>query len=112
MDDVHLIAYGKNTNINCRALEKAHEICLQWARTHGASFAPKKYELLHLAQNSKKFNMKAIINLGKVVIKPHTSICILRLHIDSKLKWGPHLATIKAKMESQKRALTIVAGTT
>lgn len=31
---------------------------------------------------------------------------------DSKLKWGPHLATIKAKMESQKRALTIVAGTT
>lgn len=73
---------------------------------------PKKYELLHLTRSLKKFNMKATVNLGEVAVKPDTSIRVLGLYIDSKLRWGPHLATIRAKMESQKRALTVVAGTT
>lgn len=52
VDDVHLIAYDISTEANCRILERAHKICLKWARKHGASFVPKKYGLftLHAAQ--------------------------------------------------------------
>lgn len=112
MDDVHLIAYGKSTEANCEVLQKAQEICLHWARTHGATFAPKKYELLHLTRNPKRFNMKATVDLGDVAVSPDTSIRVLGLHIDGKLRWGAHLATVKTKIESQKRALTVVAGST
>lgn len=86
VDDVHLIAYGKSTEANCEVLRKAHKVCVHWARTHGASFAPKKYELLHLTRSPKKFNMKSTVDLGEVVVKPDTSIRVLGLHIDSKLK--------------------------
>lgn len=37
VDDVHLLAYRKSTEANCSTLEKAHEICLKWASTHGAT---------------------------------------------------------------------------
>ena len=47
VDDIHIIAYGTSTKANCRILEKVHQICLKWAQRHGASFAPKKYELIH-----------------------------------------------------------------
>lgn len=100
VDDVHHIAYGKSTETNCRVLEKAHEIGLHWARTYGATFAPKKYELLHHTRSPGKFNMKATVNLGEVAVKPDTSIRVLGLHIDSELNWGPHLAIIKAKIKS------------
>lgn len=88
VDDVHLIAYGKRTETNCEVLKKAHEICLHWARTHGATFALKKYELLHLTRSPKKFNMKATVNLGSVAVSSSTSIRVLGSHIDGKLKWG------------------------
>lgn len=91
VDDVHLIAYGKSTEANCEVLRKAHQICLHWARTHGATFAPKKYETLHLTHSPKRFNMKATVDLGTVAVNPDTSIRVLGLHIDGKLKWGPHL---------------------
>lgn len=63
MDNIHLIAYSTSTETNCRILEKTHQICLKWAQTHRASFAPKKYELIHLTQSPKKFNMEARIDL-------------------------------------------------
>ena len=40
VDDVHLLAYSKSTATNCLELKQAHEVCLRWARAHGAQFAP------------------------------------------------------------------------
>lgn len=53
VDDVHLLAFSKSTERNCQLLEKAHEVCIRWAKTHGASFAPQKYELVHLNRTQK-----------------------------------------------------------
>jgi len=94
VDDVQLLAYGKSTERNCEVLSKAHEICPKWARTHGASFAPQKYELLHLFRRPKKVNMAMFINFGTTFIEPRTSIRILGLHIDGKLKWEPHVTQL------------------
>lgn len=45
VDYAHLIACGTSTEENCKTLEKAHEIYLEWAQKQRASFAPQKYEL-------------------------------------------------------------------
>ena len=112
VDDIHLLAYGKSTEANCETLRQAHEICLQWAGTHGATFAPKKYELIHLIRSPGKFNIRASVDLGSATAKPKASIRVLGLQIDGKLRWGPHIREVKAKMESQCRALSMTAAST
>ena len=86
VDDIHLLTYEKSTEANYETLRKAHEICLQWAGTHGATFAPKKYELIHLTRSPGKFNMRASVDLGSATTKPKASIRVLELQIDGKLR--------------------------
>ncbi len=85
VDDIYLLIYEKNTETNCETLKKAHEIYLQWAETHRATFAPKKYELIHLTRSSEKFNIRASVDLGSTTAKLKASIRVLELQIDGKL---------------------------
>lgn len=98
--------------MNCLTLKRAHEICLRWATTHGATFAPKKYKLVHLTWRSERFNMKAVVDLGVTVTEPNSSIRVLGLHVDGKLKWGPHLKKVRIKMTTQCLTLSITATST
>ena len=79
VDDIYLLIYGKSTETNCETLKKVHEIYLQWVGTYEATFALKKYELIHLIKSLEKFNMRASVNLGSVIIKLKTSIRVLGL---------------------------------
>ncbi len=81
-----MLAYSESTEANYKHLKGAHEICLRWARTHGAAFAPQKYKLIHLSRTPKKFNIKMAINFNNVVIEPGSSLRVLGLYIDSKLR--------------------------
>jgi hypothetical protein len=92
VDDVHLLAYSKSTETNCRWLEQAHKLCLAWAKTHGATFAPQKYELVHLSRTPKRFDMKETVRFSGAEVTPEASIRVLGLHIDTKLRWGPYIA--------------------
>ena len=56
--------------------------------------------------------MKATVSFGNTVINPKASIRVLGLHIDSKLKWGPHITVLKAKMDTQELGLKMVAAST
>ena len=112
VDDVHLLVYSGSTENNCRVLHKAHDICLKWARTHGATFAPKKYELVHLTRSPRRFNMEASLDFEGIKIDPGPSIRVLGLHVDTKLRWGPHIAQLTARAAGQKRALEYLAGST
>ncbi len=67
------------TDANCETLKKAHEICLQWVETYEATFAPKKYELIHLIRSSEKFNIRVSVDLGSATAKSKTSIRVLEL---------------------------------
>lgn len=112
VEDVHLVAYGTSTEANCRTLERAHQIYLRWAEGHGTLFAPRKYELIHLTRSPKKFNMEARVDLGTHQISPKTELKVLGLWIDGKLRWGPHIKEIQAKLSSQSLALTKVTVST
>ncbi len=56
--------------------------------------------------------MAMSINFGTTFIEPRTSIRILGLHIDGKLKWEPHVTQLKSKMINQGNALKCLAGST
>ena len=112
VDDISILAYGKTTEGNCQTIQRVHRECMAWADTHGATFAPHKYELLHLARRSRRFNMQASVDLPQVSIGPKTELRILGLQIDGKLNWGPHLRRIRTKMETQILGLTRVATST
>ena len=112
VDDTHILTYGLSTERNCRVLEQIHERCEEWSKTHGAKFAPKKYELIHFATRPKSFNMEASIRIGSVVKAPTSNVRVLGVQIDSKLKWGPHLAKIEKKYASQAFAIDRISAST
>jgi hypothetical protein len=78
-DDVNILAYGRSTEQNCTLLEILHERCLDWARRHGAVFAPDKYELMHLTRKRRRFNLQAPINLGSLTKDPVQEVRVLGL---------------------------------
>lgn len=98
IDDVNLLAYGTSTKENVKTLERVHGQCEVWSRRHGSTFAPKKYELIHLARNPEKFHMAATITIGEPKA-PEADIRKLGIQIDTKLKW--HLLESSAKMSQQ-----------
>ena len=112
VDDIHLLTYSKSTEANCRQLEQAHKICQEWARTYGATFALQKYELVHLTRTPRKYNMAEPVKFEGAEIDPNTSIRVLGLQIDSKLRWGPHITQVKAKAVNQARAIKCLTGST
>ena len=79
MDDIHLLAYSKSIERNCQILEKAYREYARWAAIYSATFAPTKYNLVHLTRKPKKVNLTAIVRLGTVSIQPDLAIRVLGL---------------------------------
>ena len=96
-DDINILAYGPTTSHNCRNLQASHDICLEWARKHSMQFALEKYTLTHFAK-SCKFNINALITLGETVVSPKLSVKVLRVILNSKLKWKDHEQVVKQKL--------------
>lgn len=87
IDNTSLLAIGLSTKENCLNLAKAHKKCLEWAETHGAVFAPSKYQPLHLTRQ-KKFSLTSEIQLSpSQIIKACTTGRLLGVILDSKLRW-------------------------
>jgi len=53
IDNTNLITWGDSTVENCRQLEAAHNYYAAWANRHGATFAPKKYQLIHFTRRRR-----------------------------------------------------------
>ena len=53
--------------------------------------------------------MSAFIDILGQIVKVTLTLKILSLHIDAKLKWGPHLQKVKGKIETQILGLTAIA---
>lgn len=106
VDDTNVLTFSRSTEANCRTLERAHEICVEWAKTHGATFAPDKYQLIHFTPRLKKFNMRATGRIPGFDGIPSPVVRMLRVHLDSRLKWGPHVRITATKAAAQMSAVT------
>ena len=105
VDDINILTWGPTTEKNCQTLQQLHNKCLDWAVRHGATFAQKKYELIHLTRHPKRFNMNASLRLDQCRINPKTQIRVLGIELDTKLWWGPHVQKVQAKITRQAMAL-------
>ena len=56
--------------------------------------------------------MTAAVCIGGVDKKPSPSVRVLRIQIDSKFKWGPHLKFIQGKIATQTLALSRLTAST
>jgi hypothetical protein len=112
VDDINVLTYGESTERNCKILEETHKKCLLWVDTHGAKFAPDKYEVIHLTRAHKKFNLKAAPTFEGLRKNPKRHIRVLGVQIDTKLKWGPHMAKIQERAASQLIATSRITSST
>ncbi len=112
VDDINILTYGISTVGNCRLLEKMHEHCLLWSRRHEAAFASIKYELIHLVRNTAKFDMQTSIRICDVIKQLSSHVRVLRVQIDSRLKWEAHLRSIQKKMTTQSLTLSRLTAST
>ena len=109
VDDIYLLAYSKSTERNCQILEKAYRKCARQAAIYSATFAPAKYNLVHLTRKPKKVNLIATVRLGTVSIQLDLVIRVLGLQVDTKIRQGLYLVKMKAKIVNQKRALACIS---
>ena len=112
VDDINILTYSSTTERNCKVLEETHSKCLHWAATHGAIFAPEKYEVIHLTRARRRFNLKATPVLNGLRINTKDHIRVLGVQVDSKLKWRPHLAYVKEKATSLLLATSRITAST
>ena len=111
-DDINLLAYSRSTEVNCKALERTHKLCLDWASKHGMDFNPTKYTLIHFTRTRTKFNTKASVQLGLNRIQPSKEVRVLGVQLDPKLNWKAHSQKIKRKLDIQLLALTRITAST
>ena len=104
VDDSNILTYSMSTEDNCRQLEKAHQKCKEWARRHGAEFAPQKYQLIHFTR-SRKHNLKATVQIQGFNGEPLPSLRLLGVWVDTKLKWGPHIKQAATRGAQQMQSL-------
>jgi hypothetical protein len=105
VDDVNALAFGKSTEENCRTLQAVHERSLDWARKHGASFAPDKYILMHFTKARTKHNTACPLVLAASTLHPSPSARVLGVILNKKLSWKPHLQHNKSKLTAQTNVL-------
>ena len=80
IDDISLLTYSESTERNVRNLEKAYGKCLNWARSHGSRFNPKKSELIYFIGRRRAY--RAPITLEGRKIEPSKSIKLLGAYLD------------------------------
>lgn len=112
VDDTNILTFSRSIEHNCRVLEGANRTCEKWAATHGSAFSPDKYHLIHFSRKPRRFNMAAKIQIPGFEGNPEPLIKILGVHVDSKLRWGPHIKETSAKATRKCMSLTRLAAST
>jgi hypothetical protein len=101
VDDLNALTFNKLTDENCKTLQTVHQLCLEWVRRHGPSFAPEKYILMHFTKARTKHNHSCPLILPTSTIYPSPSARVLGVILNKKLSWQPHLHHVKSKLAVQ-----------
>jgi hypothetical protein len=82
------------------------------ARRHGASFAPKKYTLVHFTKARTKHNHSCPFTLPTSAIHPSPSAHDLGVILNKKLSWQLLLQHIKSKLATQTNVFSMLTAST
>ena len=100
-DDTDILTTSRSIPENCRNLERAHDICINWAKRHGARFAPEKYKLIHFAKSKRVQNLDHPIRIEGFDGKPCDGLRVLGLWIDKGLTYRKHVQ--RAALSAQQK---------
>jgi hypothetical protein len=106
VDEVNALAFSQSTGDCCRTLQSLHEHFLEWARKHGAFFAPKLCILVHFTKARRKHNTTCHLTMPSTNIFPISFACVLGIILDKKISWQPHIKPIKSKLATQTNLFT------
>jgi hypothetical protein len=89
VDDTNLITWGRTAAENCQRLTTAHDKCIAWAKRYGATFAPRKYNLIHFTRQRRHSteDLASTIQINGQGIEVCSSLKVLGIWIDSQLTW-------------------------
>lgn len=94
VNNLNMLIYSLTTEANCATLSRVHKQCLRWAEIHEIIFASHKYELIHISIKIKRHNLAVSINLKDVMQRSEKSVQVLRVWLNSKLRWTSHVKVI------------------
>jgi hypothetical protein len=112
VDDVNDLSFGKLIEKNCRTLQTVHKRCLEWARRHGASFAPENFVLVHFTKARTKHYSACPRILPTSTILPSPHAHHLGTILDRRLSWQPHMQHIQSKLATQTTVLSRLTAST
>jgi len=112
VNDTALMAQSNSARDSCELLTRIHEeVCMPWASTHGAKFAPNKYQLCHLTRKRQSPTDSMTIN-GSISVAPKETVKYLGVCLDSKLNGKAQVNSNKTKALKTVGALSCLAGFT
>ncbi len=91
VNDINILIYDKITELICKMLSWAYNICAKWAWIHDVTFASKKYKLTYFIHKSKRFDMTVDLCIENLIIKLKSNVWVLEVQQNMKLQWDLHL---------------------
>lgn len=92
VDDTTIITYSLDCKRNCEVLKESHSVCERWAVTHGAKFAPAKYQLMHVTKPRRsRVGADATMTISGQTVELCEVMKILGVWVDKNLTWKPHV---------------------
>jgi DNA-binding transcriptional regulator YiaG len=97
IDDVYFFTRSLSAERNCRNLEQAHRRAENWARTHGSSFSPSKYQPIHFTRSRTRFSVTETVRIEDTVVQPARFATYLGITLDQALRWEEQIRHVQNK---------------
>ncbi|APA05858.1 hypothetical protein sscle_01g006280 [Sclerotinia sclerotiorum 1980 UF-70] len=111
-DDIAILATSNSLQTNCDSLKMDIQETLEWGKTEGITFDPKKSELIHFYKGHRTLTDTPAIHTGSmnIEVKPGP-LKWLGVHFDRKLCFKPHVQILAAKALKGANALRSLSNT-
>ncbi|EDN91513.1 hypothetical protein SS1G_00916 [Sclerotinia sclerotiorum 1980 UF-70] len=111
-DDIAILATSNSLQTNCDSLKMDMQETLEWGKTEGITFDPKKSELIHFYKGHRTLTDTPAIHTGSmnIEVKPGP-LKWLGVHFDRKLCFKPHVQILAAKALKGANALRSLSNT-
>jgi ribonuclease HI len=114
-DDIGLLAASSDLQTNCNKLQGDLQEALEWGRTEGITFDPKKSELIHFTKSTKdsQASTSPQVSVGTYTIRELIDpLRWLGVYFDRKLRFKDHARILAAKALVVGNALRSLGKTT
>ncbi|KAJ8066801.1 hypothetical protein OCU04_004188 [Sclerotinia nivalis] len=112
-DDIALVAFSSSLQSNCDQLRSEMLEALNWGKSEGITFDPKKSELIHFFRGSRKGIESPIIHTENLsIMEKPGPLRWLGVYFDRELSFKPHVQVLSTKALTIANAVRSLGRTT